>query len=145
MQVTSDGTRWMLRLVPGEELPDALVRFAGENKIRAGAVLVGIGQLRTSKLGYWNGSEYAPLALDEPAELVSLQGSIAEADGRPSVHLHAALGTREHRTVSGHLLSGTVGSLLELLVTVFPGQVWSRPIDESTGLRTLDLSGSKPA
>lgn len=139
MQAISDGSRWMLKLVPGERLPDALAEFARRHEVRAAAVAMGIGQLVEAKVGFWNGSEYVPRSLTTPVELVSLSGSIAEADGEPSVHLHAVLGTPDHGAVSGHLLSGTVGLLLEVLVVGFPGRQFGRPFDESLGVRRLDL------
>jgi predicted DNA-binding protein with PD1-like motif len=139
MQAVGEGSRWMLRMDPGEELIEALGRFAETHQVRAAAVAMGIGTLRSATLGYWNGSEYEKKVVDRPTELVALGGSIAEADGRPSVHLHAALGTRNHETVSGHVHSATVNLLAEVLVETFPSHVFGRPLDESVGLRILDL------
>ncbi len=129
----------MLRMDPGEELVEALGRFAETHRIRAAAVAMGIGTLRIATLGYWNGKEYEKKEVGEPTELVALGGSIAEADGRPSIHLHAALGTRSHSTVSGHVHSATVNLLAEILIETFPTHVFGRPLDESVGLRILDL------
>jgi predicted DNA-binding protein with PD1-like motif len=142
MQAVSDGPRWMLKLVPAERLPDALVDFARRHEVRAGAVAMGIGQLTEATVAFWNGSEYVPHHIETPVELVSLSGSIAESDGEPSVHLHAVLGTADHGAVSGHLLSGSVGLLVEMLVVVFPGRRFARPFDESAGVRRLDLEPS---
>jgi predicted DNA-binding protein with PD1-like motif len=139
MQAVADGSRWMLRFLPGERLPDALVDFAQKHEVRAAGVAMGIGQLAQATVAFWNGSEYVPKTLDTPVELVSLSGSIAEADGEPSIHLHAALGTADHATVSGHLLSASVGLLVEMLVVTFPGRRFARPFDESLGIRRLDL------
>lgn len=129
----------MLRLETGEDLLGTLAEFAHRNEIRSAAVPLGIGQLRTATLGYWNGQEYEPREVEGATELVSLSGSIAEAEGRPSIHLHASLGTRSFSTISGHVLRGTVGVLAEVYVESFPGHPFGRPLDESLGLRTLDL------
>jgi hypothetical protein len=139
MQAVGEGTRWMLRMDPGEELIGALEEFAAAHGVRAAAVAMGIGTLRSATLGYWNGKEYEKKEVAEPTELVALGGSIAEADGRPSVHLHAALGTRTHATVSGHVHRAAVNLLAEVLVETFPAHVFGRPMDESVGLRILDL------
>jgi uncharacterized protein len=139
MQAVSDGPRWMLRLAEGERIPDAFADFARTNAVRAAAIPMGIGQLRGVRLAFWNGSEYVPRDLTTPVELVSLAGSIAEADGEPSVHLHATVGLADHSSVAGHLISGTVGLLLETMVVAFPGRTFARPFDESVGLRRLDL------
>jgi uncharacterized protein len=139
MQSVSDGGRWMLRLVEGERIPEAFAEFARTNGVRAAAIPMGIGQLATVRLAFWNGSEYVPRDLSTPVELVSLSGSIAEADGEPSVHLHATVGLADHSAVAGHLLGGTVGLLVETLVVTFPGKTFARPFDESVGLRRLEL------
>ncbi len=142
MHAVSEGTNWMLRLETGEDLLATLARFAEEHGIRAAAIALGIGQLRTAALGYWNGQEYERRELLEPTELVSLNGSIAEAEGRPSVHVHATLGGRDHAAVAGHVLGGTIGLLAEVLVVEFPSQAFARPMDESLGLRTLRLEAA---
>jgi predicted DNA-binding protein with PD1-like motif len=144
MQAVNEGDRWMIRLETGEELLESLGRFAEERGVHSAAVGMGIGQLREATLGYWNGQKYESNVWEEATELISLAGSIAEDDGRPSVHLHASLGLRTHATVSGHVLRGTVGLLAEVLVETFPSRTFSRPLDESLGLRTLRLSAAPP-
>ncbi|MCI4350098.1 MAG: DUF296 domain-containing protein [Thermoplasmata archaeon] len=139
MQVAHDGNRWMVRLAEGEDLHTQLGALADTAGIRAGAVVMGIGMLGSASIGFWNGREYATRELATPHELLSLGGSIAVADGRPSVHLHASLGTPTHAVVGGHLVWGRVGILAEILVTGFPGRTFGRPMVESLGLRALDL------
>jgi predicted DNA-binding protein with PD1-like motif len=139
MQLLQDGTRWMLRLDDGQDLFATLTDIAQKNRVRAAAILSGIGMIKTGSIGYWNGQEYETKRLEEPHELVALHGSIAETDGKPSLHLHAALADRQHRTVSGHLVNGTIGVLAEIYLETFPQRVFGRPMNESMGLRTLDL------
>ena len=139
VQAVHDPPRWMLRLDPGEDLFATLAAFAGREHVRAGVVLSGIGMLAKATVGFWNGQEYATTELAEPHELVALHGSIAEADGAPSLHLHAGLADRDHRLRGGHLVRATVGVLAEIAIEEFPGRVFGRPLDESFGLRRLDL------
>lgn len=139
MQAVADGTRWMLRLDQGQDLFATLSDFARQHGIRAAAVVSGIGMLRDAAVGYWNGSEYVRQELPEPHELVGLHGSIAIADGGPSIHLHVALAAPTHALVGGHLLQGTVWVLNEILLDTFPRHAFGRPIDETLGLRKLDL------
>lgn len=143
MQAVSDGMRWMLRLSEGEELLESLGAFADAHELSAAAVAMGIGQLASAELGFWNGADYERRTIGEHRELVSLGGSIARSDGRPSVHLHASLGGRDLSVVAGHLFRGTVGVLAELLVVPFPALSWDRPMNESIGLRILDLAPSR--
>lgn len=139
MQSVRDGSRWMLRLDDGQDLFEALGGFADREGIRAGAVVSGIGMFRKARIGYWDGTQYLPHDLTTPHEVVALHGSLARADGAPSVHLHAALAGSDHRIVGGHLLGATVGVLQEVLIETFPGRAFGRPMNESFGLRMLDL------
>lgn len=139
MQRLQDGTRWMLRLDEGQELFPTLTEFAHDASVQAGVVVSGIGMLRQATIGYWNGREYRPHDIPVPHELVALHGSFAVADGAPSIHLHASLSGPDHGTVSGHLMRATVGVLAEIYVETFPGRAFGRPMNESVGLRGLDL------
>jgi len=139
VQAVRDGERWMLRLDDGQDLFAELVAFAEREQLRAAAIAFGIGMFRRAVLGYWDGAQYVRSPLSVPHEVVGLHGSIAVADGRPSVHLHAALAGPDHRLVGGHLIEATVGVLQELLVEAFPGRTFGRPLVESFGLRMLDL------
>ena len=142
MQAVVDGTRWMLRLDQGEDLFATLGDFAARQEIRAAVVVSGIGMLRDFAVGYWNGAQYVRKDFAEPHELIGLHGSIAEADG-PSVHLHAALAGADHQLVGGHLMQATVWVLNEVLIETFPERTFARPIDETLGLRKLDLEPTR--
>lgn len=135
----------MLRLDDGQDLFEGLTEFARRERLRAAAIAFGIGMFRRATVGYWDGSQYRAQDLSEPHEVVGLHGTIAEADGNPSVHLHAALAGPDHRLVGGHLMRATVGVLQEVLLETFPGRTFGRPLIESFGLRMLDLEpGSHP-
>ena len=139
MQRLKDGHRWMLRLDDGDDLFGRLTEFASTEKVRAAAVVLGIGMLRRATLGYWNGREYEWESTTEPMELVALHGTIAVADGVPSIHLHVGLADRAHHLHGGHLKAATVGVVGELLVEEFAHRTFGRPLNEGLGLRTLDL------
>jgi len=139
VQTARDGSRWLLRLDDGQELFEALTAFATREGIGAAAIAFGIGMFRRATVGYWDGQQYRPMELTVPHEVVGLHGTIARADAKPSVHLHAALAGPDHRLVGGHLMQATVGVLQELLVETFPGRTFGRPLVESFGLRMLDL------
>jgi predicted DNA-binding protein with PD1-like motif len=129
----------MLRLDEGDDLFERLTEFARRHEVRAASVVEGIGMFRRSTVGYWNGREYDPMELAVAHEVVGMHGSIAEVDGAPSLHLHVSLAGPDHRVVGGHLLRATVGVLAEILVISFPGRTFGRALDESLGLRRLDL------
>ncbi len=139
MQAVREGSGWLVRLDDGQDLFEELGAFASREEIRAGAIAFGIGMFRRATVGYWDGQQYRAKELTVPHEVVGLHGSIARAEGRPSVHLHAALAGPDHLLVGGHLMQATVGVLQELLIRTFPGRTFGRPMVESFGLRMLDL------
>ena len=139
MQTARDGSRWLLRLDDGQELFETLTAFATREAVGAAAIAFGIGMFRRATVGYWDGQQYRPMELTVPHEVVGLHGTIARADGKPSVHLHAALAGPDHRLVGGHLMQATVGVLQEMLIETFPERTFGRPLVESFGLRMLDL------
>ena len=143
MQAVREGTRWMLRLDDGQDLFDTLSEFARRENIRAGTVVFGIGMFRRATVGYWDGGQYRPHELSVPHEVVSLHGTIAVAEGVPSLHLHGALAGPDHSVVGGHLLRATVGMLQEVLIETFPGRTFGRPMVESFGLKMLDLEPTR--
>jgi uncharacterized protein len=145
MQAVREGTRWMLRLDEGQDLLETLGKFAEREEIRAAAVVFGIGMFRRATVGYWDGTRYRPRELTVPHEVVGLHGTIAQADGHPSIHLHVALAGPDHRLIGGHLLHATIGILQEIVLEAFPGRAFGRPMIESVGLRMLDLEpGAHP-
>lgn len=145
MQAIHDGTRWMLRLDEGQDLFETLSEFARAQDLGAAAVVFGIGMFRRSTFGFWDGSRYRPHELTDPHEVVALHGTIARADGQPSIHLHGAVAGPDHRVVGGHLMRATVGILQEVVLESFPNRTFGRLMDESLGLRMLDLEpGHEP-
>ena len=129
----------MLRLDDGDDVFGQLTDFARRHGIGAAAIVSGIGMFRSATFGYWDGKEYRPHSLEAPHELVGLHGTIARIDEGPSVHLHVALAGPGHQVIGGHLLRATVGILNEIFLETFPGHTFGRPMDESFGLRRLDL------
>lgn len=130
----------MVRLEDGDDLFGSLADFARREAIRAGTVDFGIGMFSRATLGYWDGAQYQPHEISVPHEVVALHGTIALADGQPSVHLHCGLAGPDHRTVAGHLIRATVRYVQEISIGTFPGREFGRPMVESFGLRILDLS-----
>ena len=118
---TSGGGRLCaVRLDPGEDVLGRLAEILERQDIRGGFVTVGIGSLRDTTLGFFDQERYVQRTFREPHELLSMTGSIARYEGKPHIHLHAALGDPEYRVVGGHFHGGTVEVLVELMVQVVP-------------------------
>ena len=94
-----------------------------------------LGAVKSARLAYYNQEShtYESVAIiDEPRELISCLGNISLRDGQPMVHAHVALADEEGKTVSGHLLSGTIVFACELFVQELVGPPLIGERDEAT-------------
>ena len=142
------GTRqwYALKLEPGEPLFPTLETFAKERDLSSGFVVAGLGSLRGSVLGFFNGERYVKRTFPGSLEVVSLTGSLARVEGRPHFHLHATLGDERHGARAGHLHEATVALLAEVLFLTGPGMAFGRN-PQGPQLKVLDLwpPGEGPA
>ena len=131
IQVTNERES-VLRLVDGEDLLLSLRGVPFESAV----IVCGIGMVRDLRLGYWDGLSYEETRIDEPAELLSMQGTIAaSADGRV-VHCHVAVAARDGGVRGGHLLGATVTNTAEIVLLLVPGIRLQR-LPEKSGLLAL--------
>lgn len=128
-----------LRLETGEEIASTLLDFAAREKIGA-AEITGIGALSDVVLGFFDldRREYHENRIDEQAEIVSLIGNLAMAEGKPKLHAHIVVAKRDGMALGGHLMKGHVRPTLELIVNVSPAHL-IRKSDPETGLALLEL------
>ena len=132
-------SRYMLRLVNGEEMMATLLGFAEERKIGCGVVR-GLGAAAGAEIAFYDLEKkaYTTNAINEEAEVGGLIGNFTRApDGEAAVHIHTSLGKRDWTSITGHVNSLTVGATLELDVEVFPGML-QRKFDEAIGLNLQD-------
>ncbi len=122
---------------PGRMLLEAITEIA--NEIKNGVVISGIGTLKSCKLHCITGTSFPPAEEfinleDEPLELVSLQGIIA--DGKP--HLHAVVSRGFKQNYSGHLEdSSEVLYLAEILLIPFENKKLTRRLNPELGVSVL--------
>ena len=90
-------------IAPGEMLLETVEKAIRENDVQNGAVVSGIGTLKTCQLHYIKDTEFPPTdvfhTLEKPLELLSVSGIIA--DGVP--HLHVVVSCGEDEVFAGHL------------------------------------------
>lgn len=108
--------RALVRFDIGEEFPGALAEWCGREGIRSAAVLCGIGMLRDTEIGRYDGRAYRSETVPGPSEVLSLQGNVSLKEGEPFVHLHVSLADEDLNARGGHLFSGTVAMTIELLM-----------------------------
>ena len=143
------GRVFVIRLEDGDVVPECIERFAEENEISTGyAILVGgIGEGQVV-VGPRRSGERPPqpmlLPLDGAHEVAGVGILAPSEDGKPILHIHAALG-RSGQTMTGCLRPGVKTWLVgEVILYEILGANVKRVKDEETGFMLLDIeSGGK--
>jgi hypothetical protein len=145
MQWRRTGSGYLLRLLPGEEVIESLIRFLRLKEVASGA-LSGIGALAEVELGYFRRGDrtYTRRAMSGEWELLSLTGNAARVGGEPFIHTHVVLGDDSFRTVGGHLFRGVVTVTVEIVVYDWGADI-ERVRDPDLGLLLLALDPEPPA
>lgn len=129
----ADGQRtFAVILVTGDEVMACLKDFVTREKITA-AQISAIGALSDVVLEYfdWEKKDYLKIPLREQVEVASLLGDVAEADGKPAIHLHIVVGRRDGSAMAGHLGEAHVRPTLEVILTESPVHLRKRHDPES--------------
>jgi len=129
----ADGQRtFAVILATGDEVMACLKDFVTREKITA-AQISAIGALSDVVLEYfdWEKKDYLKIPLREQVEVASLLGDVAEADGKPAIHLHIVVGRRDGSAMAGHLGEAHVRPTLEVILTESPAHLRKRHDPES--------------
>ena len=126
-------------LAPGDLLLESIREAIEVQRIANGAIVSGIGTLKTCHLHYVDHTGFPPrnvfYRLEKPLELLSVSGLIA--DGEP--HLHVAVSCRDDEVYGGHLEEESkVLYLAEIAILVFDDHRLSRVEDPEWGIPLLD-------
>ena len=131
-------------LEDGDIVPSCIEHFAEENKVSAGHVML-IGGIGGGEVivGPRSSEERPPqpmlLPLDGAHEVVGVGVLATGQDGKPSLHIHAALG-RAGQTISGCLRPGVSTWLVgEVILYEIVGVNAARVMDEESGFELLKL------
>jgi predicted DNA-binding protein with PD1-like motif len=134
----TNGREAVIRLADGEDLMAGLRGLAVDGAV----IACGIGMVRSLRLGYWNGKSYVETRIENPAELLSMQGTIAASAEGCIVHSHVSVATEDGTVRGGHLLGATVMNTAEIGLLLVPGiRLERRP--EPAGLSSLVPSAER--
>ena len=135
MKHTTIDKNLFIRLEKGEEIVSEFEKLLDEKGISAGS-FQGIGAVSEATLGHYSleSKDYSEKELNQPLEIVSLQGTVS----REGIHPHVCLGTHEMETYGGHLVKATVAATCEIIVSPASGTL-TRYHDEEIGLDLLDI------
>lgn len=129
-----------LRLRPGDDLRQQLLRFAEQQHIKAGTLLTCVGSLTTTTLRLAN--QEGPSVYKGHFEIVSLVGTLS-VNGS---HLHLAVSDSAGRTIGGHLLDGNiVYTTAEIVIGELPELDFQRETDATFGYKELSIRPAAPA
>ena len=125
---------YMLRIDKGEEVIRSLTELCEKENIRLAEVNA-IGAADSAAIGVYDLETASYHREDLPffMEIASLSGSVTEMNGKPYIHLHAALADQQNKTHAGHVIEITIGATCEMFVRLLPGTV-TRKKDEAVGL-----------
>ncbi|MBM4249883.1 MAG: DUF296 domain-containing protein [Euryarchaeota archaeon] len=130
----------VIKLDDGENLHSGIEQALGQNMVKSGIILGGVGMLADFKLGYYDGKEYITQEFKEPHELLTLQGSVAHGgQGKILLHVHCTVANRAQQVFGGHLISGTVRYANEIFVLRLVDIELGRRKNERTGLMELEI------
>ena len=142
------GRVFVIRLEDGDVVPECIERFAEENGVSVGhAILVGgIGDGEVV-VGPRRSDERPPepmlLPIDGAHEVAGVGVMAPGEDGRPVLHIHAALG-RSGNTTTGCLRPGVTTWLVgEVILYEILGTTAARLTDRDSGLALLE-TGTTP-
>jgi len=137
------GRVFVIRLEDGDTVPECIERFAEENGVSVGqAILVGGIGSGDVVVGPRSSKEMPPepmlLPIDGAHEVVGVGVLAPGENGKPTLHIHAALG-RAGQTVTGCLRQGVTTWLVAevILYEIFGAKV-VRTQDRQSGFELLE-------
>ena len=128
-----------MRLEPGADLKQSLLKYCSEQEIDAACILSGVGSLRQAVIRFANQPQGT--VFEKKLEIVSLVGTLS----RWGAHLHIAVSDEEGQVIGGHLMDGSqIYTTGEIVLGIVPNTVFKREPDGNTGSRELTILKNKP-
>ena len=137
------GRVFVIRLEDGDVIPQCIERFAEENGVFVGqAILVGGIEAGNVVVGPRCSEERPPtpmlLPIDGAHEVIGVGVLAPGEDGKPTLHIHAALG-RAGQTMTGCLRHGVTTWLVgEVILHEILSKDVARIKDEQSGFELLE-------
>ena len=137
------GRVFVIRLEAGDIIPECIERFAEENDISVGHVImvggIGDGEIIVGpRLSEERPPQPMLLPIDGAHEVLGVGILAPGQDGKPNLHIHAAMG-RAGQTLSGCLRCGVKTWLVgEVILCEIMGATVARVKDEESGFALLE-------
>ena len=138
------GRVFVIRFEDGDILPECIERFAADKGVTTGLVIL-VGGIGSGKVvvGPENSEDRPPQPMVLPVSGVSEVAGVGllapGEDGKPALHIHAALG-RAGQTLTGCLRQGvTTWVLAEAILYEITGAQVKRVMSEECGFNLLEV------
>jgi uncharacterized protein len=127
----------------GDEAVAALTQFARAERLEASQITA-VGGFERATVGWFDraAKQFRHIPVDEPSEVLSLIGDVAEGEDGPSLNMHVVLGLSDGTTRGGHLIEGQVFPTLEIIVTEAPAEL-RKVMQPDLGIALIDLDRSE--
>ena len=137
---TKVGRVFVAKLMPDEDLIDAIKELVKKHNIKAGLINV-IGALKKFTIGYFdlNTKEYKFETFEEDVELISSMGNISYKDGEPIIHMHISVGKDDYSIIGGHLSQPSIISVTGEVYIYEIAQKLNRVNDPQFNLSLIEL------
>lgn len=103
------------------------------------SIISAVGMIENPELGFFNGKSYERKIFRGCFELLAYSGTIVKGDEEYAAHIHAMIGDNEHNVYGGHLFSGKVKLMHEIVLEILPMEFTKTKSDSQTGLMLWDL------
>ena len=137
MEHSRIGRELFVRLDKGEEIHES-IRALSEQGISAAALTSGIGRVRDTVIGFLDSEGvYQKITVEEPMELLSMQGNLVPGPDGPFTHIHIVASEDDHVVRGGHLFEATVEVTAEIHMRVLgeEGSPMERQVTDTEFLR----------
>ena len=127
----------------GDEAMASLRRFARSEHLGASQI-TGVGGFERATVDWFDRTarQFRHIPVDEPTEVLSLIGDVAEGQDGPGLNIHVVLGLSDGTTRGGHFIEGQVFPTLELVVTENPAEP-RKVMHPDLGVALIDLDRSQ--
>ena len=124
-----------IRLLPEQDLKQALQAYCVEHQIDAACVISCVGSLERATLRMAGGTDTK--IFWGAREIVSLVGTLSQY----GCHLHVSLSDNEGQVIGGHLMDGSpINTTAEVVLGLIDGVIFTREADQRTGYKELVMT-----
>lgn len=121
----SQGRRFIIRVLPGAQLVEELLRFARRVELRHATIVSAVGSVRNVQFSDIQAGAHLPITqprmpvhrLEGPLDLLGLEGNLVPTEtGKVDPHLHIFAAKSSGEAVGGHLLEAEVFATCEIIL-----------------------------